>query len=571
MQRPSRTALAGFFAAVASVLYLWPAFAAPVVLWSDSHIDLRWAAEGRGILGNPPPPPPGEDVAHQAKPAYLAFLWAILSVSPFPDGRTVVVAQSFLLLLSLLGTAGYIWRRRGAAVAGTFATAMVLLLRVRDAASAVMPEALATAALLPIAASVLDPPRSRRGALALGAATALLFWLRPNAGAVMLLLLLLRLVTGTGARVAGLAAAGFAALLLPVFLANRPRAEADPLRGISFPVVEASAPYYWRPALGLAPEELEGQGSATDLRLAWMNWSTLLSRPDPDAGRDLRWRAFHGLFGTEYYDPGWSLPYARLDFGARVLSPFLTILAIALLVTLPFRGEDRRVNALALLLCFLLVAQNFLIGSNPRYVLPLLPALLLFAAAGAPGVRRPRGRAVAFAAATAGFLLLGREHREIFDAAWGRIEAPGVALTQMLARGSLPERDPATLHVRIAPAVPASEANFQIAVAGELVYDSRRDVSRQLPYVSIPLSPSVLAANARGSVALSLTSVGSFGPDRYLLFPVVPPPWDSPALRKGSPQLSPSTGFPSGSLDWWSHAGLEEARLGGDRGAAAER
>ena len=35
-------------------LYLWPAIAAPVVLWADSQFDLRWAREGVGIVSPAP-------------------------------------------------------------------------------------------------------------------------------------------------------------------------------------------------------------------------------------------------------------------------------------------------------------------------------------------------------------------------------------------------------------------------------------------------------------------------------------------------------------------------------------
>jgi hypothetical protein len=44
---PARRAiLCGLLGAAGLAVYLWPALEAPVVLWSDSHIDLAWAREG---------------------------------------------------------------------------------------------------------------------------------------------------------------------------------------------------------------------------------------------------------------------------------------------------------------------------------------------------------------------------------------------------------------------------------------------------------------------------------------------------------------------------------------------
>ncbi len=68
-------------------LYLWPAFVAPVVLWSDSALDLDWARRGVGIVSPVPPAPAGaEQPAHPAKPAYLLFLRAVLAVAPAAEG-----------------------------------------------------------------------------------------------------------------------------------------------------------------------------------------------------------------------------------------------------------------------------------------------------------------------------------------------------------------------------------------------------------------------------------------------------------------------------------------------------
>jgi len=556
---PYQKLLLATLSAICVFIYIWPALRGPVVLWSDSRIDLEWARGAIGILGPAPPAPPGEDAAHQAKPAYLAFLWAAVSLSPLDDGRTVVVVQSLLLAFSLLGTVWFLFVRRGVAVGGAFLAAMLLFLRTRDSASAVMPEAIATAALLPLAATLVEPPRKPLGAVAIGLLAGVLFWLRPNTGSVVLLLLVLRLLLARRSRAALLATAAFAAVFLPVSFARGPGAGADTLRGLTFPVLEASADYYWRPSLRLSSEEIEGQSSRGELRRALANWQTTLSETDTDTRRELLWRAFHGLLGTEYYDPSWSDLYRRLDFGSKVLSPFLILLGAALLLAMPFRGTDRGLNVISAVLLLLLVAQNLVIGSNSRYVLPFIPVLLLLAVTGFVSLTKDRPRSLILVVLIFGVsVLLARWHRGVLDAQWGRIESPGVVLTQAVPKGALPDRPPATLHIRIAPAALPTAAHLEVFGPGKRrLYDSRNSPSRHSADISVPLPGWLLEQNAREAVTLELVSSGDYGAFQYLLFPIIPPPWGSPAKRKGSPLLSPSTGYASGSLDWWAHAGNE--------------
>ncbi|HEY6148862.1 MAG TPA: hypothetical protein VIZ69_14240, partial [Thermoanaerobaculia bacterium] len=165
-------------------LMMWPAFRAPVVTWSDSAIDLAWAREGVGLV-KPPAASPDVVVGHPPKAAYLLFLAVAMRIVPaVGEAQSVVIVQSLLLWLSIAGTSLYVARRRGAA-AGVVAYALVLaILRLRDCASAVMPEAFAATLFLPIAALILDPPTRLSGCLALGGATAVLFFVRPNLAAL---------------------------------------------------------------------------------------------------------------------------------------------------------------------------------------------------------------------------------------------------------------------------------------------------------------------------------------------------------------------------------------------------
>ena len=109
-----RAGLLLLLAASGPFFYLWPAFSAPVVLWSDSALDLEWARKGVGIVSPVPPVPGAEQPAHPAKPAYLLFLRTVVAVAPSGhEERAIVVVQSLLLWLSIAGTSLFVARRRG--------------------------------------------------------------------------------------------------------------------------------------------------------------------------------------------------------------------------------------------------------------------------------------------------------------------------------------------------------------------------------------------------------------------------------------------------------------------------
>lgn len=540
-------ALSGLF------LYLWPALSAPVVLWSDSEIDLEWARRGVGIVSPVPPAPAGEEQpAHPAKPAYLLFLRTVLAVAPVSYGeRAIVVVQSLLLWISIAGTSLFVGSRRGWRLGVSLYLLLLLLLRVRDSASAVMPEALAAALLLPIAARFLDPPRTRGGQLVLGLAVALLFWVRPNVGGVALLLVLTAFAARREWRAALPVIAGFAILFLPVWLATRSTAL---LRGLSYPILEASLPYGWTAGGSLANRTSPQSAiERNELDVAMSNWKAAVSETPADTRRDLIWRALHGLFGTEFYDSRWSAAYSRLTEASRVAFP-LVILAAAVFLL--------RRSPVGALLLILLVLQNLGLGSRPRFVLPFLPALLLLALATASDARNRRTKErLLIAGAFALSLLLIATQAHILDREWGRIEEGGIAIRQRIPRGSLPKRSPATLHLRIAPPkVPSSAHLMVLAPDGTPLYRSEKDAARSRPAITIPLPQSLLDANAAEATEIKVVSLGSYGDLDYLLFPVIPRPWRPRALRDGSRFLSPSTSLRSGSFDWWAHAGLDPVR-----------
>jgi len=242
-----------------------------------------------------------------------------------------------------------------------------------------------------------------------------------------------------------------------------------------------------------------------------------------------------------------------------VLSPWLLIAALAVLLAVPFRGEARVPKALGLLLIVLLIVQSLVIGALPRFVLPFLPSFLLLALAALPTLLGSsalrRGICILLFAALAGGAAW---QRQILDQEWGVIESSGIRITQSVPAHAFPDQVPATLHVRIAAPLLPTDAGLQLlGPSGETLYDSREDPMRDRPFITVALPDALLAANRRGPVNLTLVSRGTYDPTHYLLFPVIPPPWGTAAVRRGSREISPASGVGSGSLDWWAHPGVE--------------
>ena len=548
-----------FFLCVALLglsLYLWSAFAAPVVLWSDSRIDIAWAKAGLGIFRPIPAPPPGIAVGHLPKPGYLLFLRFALGVFPsLGETRSIVVVQSALLALSILATSLWLARRRGGAAGLALAVICLLFLRLRDAASAVMTEALAAALLLPIAALLLYPAeRGRRWPSAvLGLAAGVLFLIRPNCGAAMLLLACASLfLTREGKRLL-LFCCGFAALVLPFWYVGRSNLPGDPLHGLGFQVVEGSADYYWAPSIHPWPVgATPGEAAREQLRVARENWKDTLAAAGPDRRRQLVWRALHGLLGIEYYDLRWSPAYAAAGNASRLLSPFLILAAIAILLVVPWR-RDEPTKIAGLLLLVLLVGQNLLLGSNPRYALPFLPVIFLLAICGGAQLAESGGmRGLLLAISFVGLLLFAAWQRQALDWQWGRIERVGVTLRQRIPRGGLPTSAPATLHIRIASPDAGSSTHWTLSASGRAMASSETG-DRRKPTITVDIPSWLLAENQRGPVEISLLSTGSYGDTSYLLFPIIPPPFAHTARRDESAELSPATGVRWGALDWWAH------------------
>jgi hypothetical protein len=510
-------------------LYLWPALRAPVVHWSDSHADLAWARAGDGIFS----PAPFVGFLHPAKPFFILFLKAIWTVAPAgAESRWIVVVQSLILWGAIAGTARFVGKRLSPGRGLVLYAVLLSTLRLRDASSAVMSEPLATALLLGIAAALLDPPTRPRAVTALGVVAGVLFLVLPNVGAVAALLAAVALAQRRQWRAPVTFAVAFLGLVLPILALTAPN---DRWRGLSPAFDVAAAEYAWMPASGLPP-----------------------SANRADAERELAWRLFHGLLGTEYYDARWSARYRNLTEASRLLTPWLIVAAIAVLLAVP-RNPRSPARLLGLVLLGALLVQGLVLPSIPRFGLPMLPALLLFAIA-APVSEPPVGRlrlAVGAAAAILLVITVSRE-RQVLDWEWGMIEAPGVRILQTIPRGALPGSGPATLHVRIAaPLLPSSAGLTLFGTAGEILLAGDASWDRRRSYLSVTLPPAFLELNRARPVTFEIASRGIYAPTHYFLFPVIPPPWSAAARRVGGEELSPATGVARGALDWWAHPGAD--------------
>jgi hypothetical protein len=543
-------------------VYLVPALTAPVVTWSDSALDLEWARRGEGIVT------PVVSPHHPPKPGYIAFLSGVLAAAPEESAqraivggaeRRIVVVQSVLLWLGIAAASWILGRRLGARYGVLLYVILILSLRLRDSASTIMSEPLTAAILLPLAALLLRPPERAWTASVFGAASAVLFLVRPNAGAAILLLALVaiavhRVEGATRIRRALPLLLGFALVGAPFWFLTR--VPGDPFRGMSPAFITGSLDYGWTP-----PHPPPEPPPFVQVQTAIDNWQTTLTERTADLGRQLAWRALHGLLGTDYYDARWSDAYLAATTISRILAPLLVLAAIASILVVSFRGRAQFAKILGLTLLALLVAQGLVLGALPRLALPFLPALLLYGIAAIPGLQGRRRR-LAFDAAFVLLVVFAAWQRQVLDWEWGRVEAAGVRLRLVIPRGRLPaplpEHGPATLHVRIAPLVLPTGAGLEVrSETGELLFSSSQsDYDPAGAFLSVLLPESILGANRQRDVTLTLVSIGAYDAAHFLLFPVIPPPWSAESARDGSAWLSPATGIARGALDWWAHPGL---------------
>jgi hypothetical protein len=291
-----------------------------------------------------------------------------------------------------------------------------------------------------------------------------------------------------------------------------------------------------------------------DLARAAANWKGFLRERGPDGRRQLVFRLFRGLFATEFFDTRWSRLYGSADVGSRLLTPFLTIGATAAILVAVVGGGA--IPATGMVLLLLLAGQDLLVGPNPRFVLPFLPVLFVFGVLSLAKVS-PR-RWIAFVGVVLLLVVFVATYPFLAEWEWGRIEDAGVTIRQTIPKGKLPQAEPATLHIRIVSPIVPSSAHFELrGPRDQVLYSTVNEANRSQPALRVVLPQSILDENQKGPVDLDVVSIGSYGPLQYLLFPVIPPPWRRSAERLHAPEISPSTGIRTGSLDWWAHRGRD--------------
>jgi len=532
-------------AAVFLAAFVLAAWRAPVVEWVDSRLDLELASRSLGwLLGTPDTGGP----MHPLKPLYILFLRACVLAGGDPK-RSIVVAQALLVWASFAGTARLLFRYRGAVFGIASLVAFFFLLSARDAASAVMPEALATAGLLPlIALAVFRPPESPAATYLAGLSAAGLFFIRQNAGAAIVLLMLATLALQPRfSRRALVFGAGFLSLLLPFVVAQRVIRRPEARSGVSTGLVTGSLDYEWAPLAqpwpaAPSPASLSG----AERRLAAAGWRPMLRPGDPEVRRQWAWRLLHGLMGGEYYDARWSRTYLRLDEVSRSGRPIATLAAISLILAGLFSRRSRGAAAAGALLLLLLIAQNLAIGSLPRFGLPYLAPLWMLGLVCA-GKRTIAPAAVVFALLA--FFVL--RSPQILDREWGQIEKSGVVVRQTIPRGAL-GKDRETVRVRVASLIARTSAELSVTDdRGRTLFRSRENPRPERPEIVVPIPPDLRARNRNEPIELRFVAGSGFTAVDFYVFPVIPPPWGAPASREGSGELSPETGIVRGSLDWW--------------------
>ena len=532
-------------AAALLAVYLLAAWRAPVVEWVDSRLDFDLASRPLGfLLGTPDTGGP----MHPLKPLYILFLRSAVLAAAHP-GRAVVVAQSILLWMSFAGTAMLLGRKRGSAFGIVSLAAFFFLLSARDAASAVMPDALATAGLLPLAAiAVFRPPESPGSTYRAGLAAAGLFFIRQNAGVALAVLLLAGLLgKARFARRVLVFAAGFLSLFLPFVAAQRLIHRPEARSGVSTGLVTGSLDYEWAPLAQPWPSAPSPPALArAELRLAASGWRPLLRWRDPDVRRQWAWRLFHGTLGGDYYDARWSRAYRRIDEISKIGRPIATLAAISLVVAGLFFRWSRRAAGAGILLLLLLTAQNLVTGSLPRFGLPYLAPLWMLGLACAG--RRSVGPAALV------FVLLGFfvvRAPQILDREWGLIEKSGAVVRQTIPRGAL-ARTSVGIRVRIGSLIPRTSAELSVVDdRGRVLFRSRENPHPERPEITVPIPDDLRVRNLQEPIELGFVGGAGYTPVDFYVFPVIPPPWSAPARREGSRDLSPGTGIENGGLDWW--------------------
>ncbi|HVQ54647.1 MAG TPA: hypothetical protein VMT25_05685, partial [Thermoanaerobaculia bacterium] len=445
----------------------------------DLEVLRQWVASG--VLSDN-----SADPSHLTKAGYLLYLRATLPHAGADEGenRRFLLLNAGWILLGVASAAGALGRRFGSPASLFFLLGILACPAVRDCADYVTSEPITIGlSLLVAAVLVAAPSRSVRPAILVGVAAGLIALLRPNTGAVVLLIAFLTASAGPKRMTSILVTTGGFAACLGVLwmLSHTTHLPLAPLGGESSRVILwGTADYYWKPDVGGWPVGATPQETARlQITKAKQRWSAFLHGPGESRNRSLLWRVGHGLLSTEELPPRWrSARYAAAD---RLGRKWWWALAAAIVgasagAAIAGRNEWRFVPAAVLAAC---IGQSLLFGADPRLNLPFLPLILLGLAAALP-TARPDRRAVAGAVlGAAAVVLLCIRVPDVAAFDFARIAGPRHSIEQTIPASAFPPAGSALVHFRLLQEPPLA-LGFSVFGNGALIL--RRDPGDTSPW-----------------------------------------------------------------------------------------
>jgi hypothetical protein len=380
------------------------------------------------------------------------------------------------------------------------------------------------------------------------------------------LLVALLLLASSGAdalRRIGLLLLGFLGGFLILILASRvTRLPLNPLAmSSSQTILFGTADYCWPPDLGVEPV---GASAAETARLqtqkAWDRWRAFWKKTPADRTRSLLWRMTHSLVSAEQFPPQWEWPlYVAIDKCVRrwwwLAACAATFAAMAGAV-----GGRGRWRFVSLTVLAVGVLQGLLFGAEPRYVLPLLPVLILGLARTLPTVRWSVSIAAVGAAPA---LLLAATVTKVPDTAssdYAIVRGPGHVIRQEISPSKIPPGETAMIHVRILKPDPFALGFDAMGNGWLLAHREATDPSPHPAYFSWALTGEALRQARERGLQLEIRTTGDASAhELFFYYPVVPPLLDGVSTLDGERRLpSAYGGHTSGGMPIWIHSGRDE-------------
>ncbi len=509
-----------------TLLYLRGAQRAdPGVAAAREDLDILRTWIATGLLTDHP-----TDFAHLTKPGFLLYLRAALPHAGEDRGenRRFLFLNAAWILLGL-GSVSIALRRRCGPLSELFFLLIALgCVALRDCADYVLSEPLAIGLALVVAAGVIHTDQEgARWKFGLGAAVCLVTLVRPNLGALLLLIVLLKELSRQR-RGIGLAATlgGFILCVGGLTVLGRlTRIPLNPFGGSSRVLLWGTADYYWKPDIGDWP--VGGtSGESTHLQLAKTRarWNSFFRNWNANHRRSLEWRLGHGILSAEELPSRWnSAHYLAADrFARRWWWAIATILG-GLSVAAAIGGRGPWLCA-PILVVMALIGQGLLFGTDPRLALPFLPLWALVLAAVLPTVRWGR---FAIGGGAATVLLLFLFVRSVPDVAafdFALVQGPGRRIEQALPSEAFCKSARATVHFRL-----LQEPPF---VLGLSVFANGRPALRRGTANPSPWPASFAVALGEPETAQALheglrlrieTEGAASSNEAFVYYPVVPP------------------------------------------------